>query len=190
VTAGHRQGAQFPAPRDSLRESRRRAHTLGRNDTAREGTLPRINVAGLPGRRPRITGRAAILGLVLCAVVAALAYPTREFVAQRAQISQQSAAANLAKRQLEAERQEKARWQDPAFVAAQARERLHYAFPGETPYVAVDPGSAGPSAGGSTGASYQAAPGQPWYANLWDSLDAADSAPGAPGANASPTSDR
>ncbi|WP_051940029.1 FtsB family cell division protein [Phaeacidiphilus oryzae] len=145
----------------------------------------RFNVArsGRP-RRPRMTGRAAVLGLVLCAVVAALAYPTRQFVAQRQQISQQRAAADLAKRQLEAERRQLARWQDPAFVAAQARERLHYAFPGETPFVAVVPGSSGSSAGaGSSGTSYQAAaPGQPWYANLWDSLDAADAAP-----TASPT---
>lgn len=124
-------------------------------------------------RRPRFTGRAAVLALVVCALVAALAYPMRQFVAQRSQIAQQRAAAAQAQRDVDALQREKARWQDPAYVAAQARARLHYGFPGETLFTSVDP-AATPSADAS-GPPAQAA-GQPWYESLFDTLDNADSA--------------
>ena len=38
--------------------------------------------------------------------------------------------------------QAQARWQDPAYVEAQARERLHYVLPGETRYVVLGPDEA------------------------------------------------
>ena len=135
-----------------------------------------------PSRRPRLTGRAAVLALVLCSMVAALAYPMREFVAQRAQIAQQRAAADQARRQVEELRREQARWQDPLYVAAQARERLHYALPGEIPFTAVDPNASATAT--ATGSTYQDVSQQPWYTSLWQSVDRADSA--TPTASASP----
>ena len=131
--------------------------------------------AGTTGRRPRITARAAVLALVFCSLIAVLAYPTRQFIAQRAQIAQQQAAARQARAQVELLRQEKARWQDPAYVEAQARERLHYGFPGETPFSSVDPD---PGAASGTSASAAPQPGavtQPWYDNMFESLNRADS---------------
>jgi cell division protein FtsB len=127
-------------------------------------------------RRPRFTGRAAVLVLVLCSLVAALAYPTRQFISQRAQIAQQRTAAEQAQAQVDELRREQARWQDPAYVTAQARERLHYGFPGETPFTSVDP-DPGATASAQAKAQAQAlagAPNQPWYDNLFESMDAAD----------------
>jgi cell division protein FtsB len=120
-------------------------------------------------RRPRLTGRAAVLALVVCALVAALAYPMRQYIAQRSQIDQQRAAQQQAQRQVDELRREKARWQDPAYVAAQARERLHFAYPGDTPFTAVNPS---PTPTTSPTAQQQAS--QPWYQSLLGSLDAAD----------------
>ena len=40
-------------------------------------------------RRSRLTGRAALLALVLCSLVVALAYPMRQYVSQRADIADQ-----------------------------------------------------------------------------------------------------
>ena len=37
-------------------------------------------------RRSRLTGRAALLAMVLCSLIVALAYPMRQYVSQRAQI--------------------------------------------------------------------------------------------------------
>jgi cell division protein FtsB len=124
------------------------------------------------GRRPRFTGRAAVLALVLCSLVAALAYPTRQFIAQRAQIAQQRVAAQRAQAQVDELRRERARWQDPAFVAAQARRRLHYGFPGETPFTSVDPSPSASAAGRPRNQAGSA--GQPWYDSMFESVDAAD----------------
>ncbi|MEU1289348.1 septum formation initiator family protein [Kitasatospora sp. NPDC005856] len=169
----------------------------------------------IPGlaARPRFTSRATVLVLVLCSLVAILAYPTRQFISQRAEISAQRAKADHARQQVEQLRREKARWQDPEYVKAQARARLHYAVPGETPYIAVDPAarasaqtsssaagaasSANPASGnpvsgnpvsGNPAAGNPAAAGpagrtaaaKPWYASIWDSVDAADTAAAAP----------
>ena len=122
--------------------------------------------------RPRFTGRAAVLALVLCSLVAVLAYPTRQFIAQRADIAAQRAAAEQARERVRELHREKARWQDPAYVRTQARKRLHYAMPGETPYLSVDPTARQSSA--EAGAASRSAQGRPWYAGLWDSVDAAD----------------
>ncbi|MET9180190.1 septum formation initiator family protein [Kitasatospora aureofaciens] len=144
--------------------------------------------------RPRFTSRATVLVLVLCSLVAILAYPTRQFISQRAEISAQRAKADHVRQQVEQLRRDKARWQDPEYVKAQARARLHYAVPGETPYIAADPSgaaarpsasAAGPSASATaTGPSADAAgrpnAAKPWYAGIWDSVDAADTAALAP----------
>ncbi|WP_230210236.1 FtsB family cell division protein [Streptomyces kaniharaensis] len=137
--------------------------------------------------RPRFTSRATVLVLVLCSLVAILAYPTRQFISQRAEISAQRAKAEHARQQVEQLRREKARWQDPEYVKAQARARLHYAMPGETPYIAVDPAGQGapassaaspaPAGGTATGPVKAA---KPWYSSIWDSVDAADTAALAP----------
>ncbi|MGA5824299.1 FtsB family cell division protein [Kitasatospora sp. NPDC094028] len=144
--------------------------------------------------RPRFTSRATVLVLVLCSLVAILAYPTRQFISQRAEISAQRAKADHARQQVEQLRRDKARWQDPEYVKAQARARLHYAVPGETPYIAVDPAGKQPAAqpsatdtaspGGTAAGPVKAA--KPWYAGIWDSVDAADTAAAAP-ANPRPT---
>ena len=89
--------------------------------------------------RPRFTSRATVLVLVLCSLVAILAYPTRQFLSQRSQIADQRVKAEQARQQVDTLTRERARWQDPEYVKAQARERLHYALPGETPFVSVDP---------------------------------------------------
>ncbi|WP_170290655.1 FtsB family cell division protein [Kitasatospora atroaurantiaca] len=129
--------------------------------------------------RPRFTSRATVLVLVLCSLVAILAYPTRQFISQRSDIAAQRAKADHAKQQVEQLRKERARWQDPEYVKAQARERLHYAMPGETPFVSVDPSPPAtpkPSSGG-TAPAQAAKAAQPWYTSIWDSVDAADSTP-------------
>ena len=146
---------------------------MASDDSKGSGAAGTAGTAGAAGsRRSRLTGRAAVLALVFCSLIAVLAYPTRQFIAQRAQIAQQQAAARQAQAQVEELRREEARWQDPAYVEAQARERLHYGFPGETPFSAVDPSP-------SASASPSAQPGsvtQPWYDSLFESLNTADAA--------------
>lgn len=142
-----------------------RLRALGQQAQARV-----YRAAGTP-RRNRLTGRAALLALTVCALVVALAYPTRQYIAQRSQIADQREQAHQAERRVEQLREEKARWSDPDYVRAQARGQLHYVLPGETGFTM--PGRS--AAGGGSGRSAAAAA-RPWYDNLWDGVDAADAA--------------
>ncbi|MFE3886540.1 septum formation initiator family protein [Streptomyces lydicus] len=121
-----------------------------------------------PPRRNRLTGRAALLALVMCSLVVALAYPMRQYVSQRSDIADQRRKAQDAGAALDRLREQQARWQDPDFVRQQARRHLHYVMPGETGYIVQDG-----SATGSAPKGPQAAQ-RPWYENLWDTVDAAD----------------
>ncbi|MFE1767467.1 FtsB family cell division protein [Streptomyces angustmyceticus] len=121
-----------------------------------------------PPRRNRLTGRAALLALVMCSLVVALAYPIRQYVSQRSDIADQRRRAQDAGAALDRLREQKARWQDPEYVRQQARRHLHYLMPGETGYIVQDGSRAGAAPKGPQAAQ------RPWYDNLWDTVDAAD----------------
>ncbi|NBM17964.1 septum formation initiator family protein [Streptomyces sp. GC420] len=116
----------------------------------------------------RLTGRAALLALVVCTLVVALAYPMRQWVSQRSDIEEQRRRAEQARERVEELRDAKARWQDPAYVEQQAREHLHYVRPGETGYTVVGPAADQGRTDDRDGA------GRPWYENLWEDVDEAD----------------
>ncbi len=126
-----------------------------------------------PRPRGRFTGRAAVLALVLSALVLAYAYPVRTYLDQRAEISQLKQDQQAQRRRIAGLEQERAKWNDPEYVRAQARSRLQYVRPGEVAYVIVsDPAGAArdnPGAGRS-----RASDSGPWYGRLWSSVQAAD----------------
>ncbi|MEZ7004959.1 septum formation initiator family protein [Streptomyces sp. AD55] len=119
-------------------------------------------------RRSRLTGRAALLAMVLCSLVVALAYPIRQYVAQRAEIADLRQEQQRARGRVEELRDLKARWQDDAYAEQQIRQRLHYVLPGEKGFVVVGPDASEPSRGAD------GADDRPWYSNLWDGVDASD----------------
>ncbi|MFF8790490.1 septum formation initiator family protein [Streptomyces sp. NPDC015125] len=121
-----------------------------------------------PPRRNRLTGRAALLALVMCSLVVALAYPIRQYVSQRSDIADQRRKAQDAGAALDRLREQRARWQDPDYVRQQARRHLHYVMPGETGYIVQDGSGTGSAPKGPQAAQ------RPWYENLWDTVDAAD----------------
>ena len=121
-------------------------------------------------RRSRLTGRAALLALVLCSLVVALAYPMRQYVSQRAEIADQRAAngEQAARAGRAAARPEGAlagrrvrRAADPraAALCDAGRDRLHRDRPGRRR---------------SSRVPTQGAADRPWYANVWDGVDKAD----------------
>ncbi|MFE5890344.1 FtsB family cell division protein [Streptomyces sp. NPDC002285] len=119
-------------------------------------------------RRSRLTGRAALLALVVCSMIVALAYPIRQYVSQRAEIADMQREKEEAAQRVEELRDVKARWQDDAYAEQQIRLRLHYVMPGETGYVVIDPDAAKQSRADLGAAD------RPWYANIWDGVDKAD----------------
>lgn len=124
--------------------------------------------------RPVLTSRAAILGLVLCALVLTFAYPARIYLDQRREINQLEAAQTAQQQRVQGLRDELARQADPAYVEAQARERLRYVLPGETAYIIVD---SSPGSGTPQGAAPSPTPSGSWLEALWGSLQRADAAP-------------
>ncbi|MCZ9337382.1 septum formation initiator family protein, partial [Streptomyces sp. TRM76130] len=93
-------------------------------------------------RRSRLTGRAALLVMVVCSLVVVLAYPMRQYVAQRAEIAELQREKRQARQRVEDLRDLKARWQDDAYAEQQIRQRLHYVMPGETGFIVIDPDAA------------------------------------------------
>lgn len=121
-------------------------------------------------RRSRLTGRAALLALVLCTLIVAMAYPIRQYVSQRAEISDLQREKEEAAERVERLRDLKARWQDDAYAEQRIRQRLHYVMPGETGYIVIDPDAAKQSRTDLGAAD------RPWYSNVWDAVDKSDAA--------------
>ncbi|MFI0967296.1 septum formation initiator family protein [Streptomyces sp. NPDC021080] len=121
-------------------------------------------------RRSRLTGRAALLAMVLCSLIVALAYPMRQYVSQRAQIGDLERQRDQARQRVEQLRDLKARWQDDAYAKQQIRQRLHYVMPGETGYVVIDPDAA------KQARAERGAADRPWYTDVWDGVDRSDAA--------------
>jgi cell division protein FtsL len=113
--------------------------------------------------RPKFTSRAAVLAVVLCAIALSLAYPVREYIAERRQIDQlvaQNAQLAIAVRQDKAEKRALA---SNSYVEQQARDKLHMCFPDQTCYVVITPAARH----GRTAAAVSSVP---WYGRLWDSV--------------------
>ena len=96
-----------------------------------------------PADRARFTSRAAVLAVVICAVALSLAYPVREYIAQRRQIDQlHGAAADDAGAAAVRCNGSSSGSTIPAYVEQLARDRLHFCMPGQTCYVIIGgPGS-------------------------------------------------
>ena len=122
--------------------------------------------AGKP--RPRLTSRAAILAVVICAVMLSLAYPVREYIAQRRQIGQLGAQQQALLVQLRQLRAEQRQLSQPAYIEQLARDRLHLCLPKQTCYVIIN----GKPATGLI--QPHSAPPAPWYDRLWQSVHQAD----------------
>jgi len=112
-----------------------------------------------------------VLIIVFVALARAYTYPLRVYLAQESQIAQLEAD-QAAQRELIAQKsQELLKWKDPEYLRAQAREKLFYVRPGETPLIVLhDPAGAAAEAGQKAPA---AAPDR-WYDTLWSSVRAAD----------------
>ncbi|GAA3821517.1 hypothetical protein GCM10022380_45790 [Amycolatopsis tucumanensis] len=115
------------------------------------------------------TRRAAVLAIVVCALAFTVAVPLRTYLAQRAEVAEQEQRQAQLQHDVQLLEQRKAAVSDPAQVEAEARRRLRYVMPGETPYIVQLPGEgAVPPAGQAPDpvASGDAA----WYQQLWSTV--------------------
>ena len=119
-------------------------------------------------RSTKLTGRAALLAVVICAIALSLAYPVREYIAQRQQIDQLLAQQQTTAAQVKALQAENSKLSQTWYIEQEAQDQLHMCFPQEQCYEVVS----GQSAKASTVKPQAAA--DPWYAKLWDSVQNAD----------------
>jgi cell division protein FtsB len=138
-----------------------------------EGTSPAQAAALIAAARStRLTGRAAVLAVVICAIALSLAYPVREYIAQRQQIDQLVAQQQTLSAQVQALQQQDAKLTQTWYIEQQARTQLHMCFPDEQCYEVISGQPPQQPASGKQSAS------DPWYDKLLQSVKHADAKPG------------
>lgn len=175
-------GRRGSSGRSPAAAGRGRRPVSGRNGSAGSASS-RSGGAAARGRRPvrpnqarrgaaafglSTTRRAAVVAIVVCALALSVAVPLRTYLAQRSdvQITEQRVAS--LQRQVDELARRRAELADPAQVEADARRRLRFVMPGETPYLVELPGDRGGMGGGQP-AGTPAPPGA-WFQQLWGTV--------------------
>ncbi|TCO58444.1 FtsB family cell division protein [Actinocrispum wychmicini] len=114
------------------------------------------------------TRRAAVVATVVCALALSIAVPLRTYLSQRDDVAAQEKRQAELRAQVQELEERKAQLSDPAQIQAEARRRLRYVMPGETPYMVQLPGDNGMQSSRQT--PQAPGPQQPWFQNLWDSV--------------------
>jgi cell division protein FtsB len=128
---------------------------------------------GRPQLRPtKLTGRAALLAVVMCAIALSLAYPVREYIGQRRQIDELLATQQSLSQQVKSLQAEHQKLSEPSYIEQQARDQLHYCMPTEKCYVIV-----GDSPAPDATTQHAPTPAS-WYSKLWGSVQKADQTTG------------
>lgn len=136
-------------------------------------------------REPRqITWRTVVLMVVGLLAFIVLTPTLRAYVAQQEELRSLNAEVERVQERTAELEVEYERWQDPAYVQAQARERFHLVLPGETAYRVVDPEfvtgqdivvdvTGGEEDGSSLVADFAVAADTPWFVTVWHSIHVA-----------------
>jgi len=177
-----RAGADRPPPAGRPPASGRAATSSGRAAPAGRGPTRTATAGGTPatgltvtgGRtRPPVIRPVTILSGVLVVVVLLLAPYLRPWVDQRSQIDDGRDQVETLQHQVDALSAELRRWDDPAYVRAQARQRLNFVMPGESGYVLLNDTAqpaVRPDPRSVTAALPSDGDSRVWYTKVWDSI--------------------
>lgn len=190
-TPGHQAGKQ-PGPSESGRtpassSPRKKTSPSEARAAERSQLAGAIRTAGAPFRKPAdrvivpaedaepipakaFSGRLLALGVVLVTIIVLLAPSVRTYLQQQAETDAlQDRIAALQQEQDVLETQI-ARWEDPAYIKQQARDRLFLVMPGETRYLV----KGGTELESSEEQQSAASPEDlPWADALWESVERA-----------------
>ena len=169
TTAARPQSRPRSREREREKNAVRQATRRREADAAPRPPAPRRRIGG------RLTRRAAVLALLVCALVLSLAYPLKHYLGQRSQIAQLAEQNAQKQAAVDALERRKAQLKDPAYITMLARQRLQYVIPGERQMVVVQQGQGGSDSDGS--GKHHAGSDAPWYGQLWGSVQQADRAP-------------
>lgn len=126
-----------------------------------------------PGPPSRITGRAAILAVVLVALALSYVFPLRVYLRQQAEIGQMRAAQDAQRAHIAELEEQAALWRDDEYIRSEARWRLYFAEPGEILMVTVWEDEVAAAEGGLAAGEPPDQPG-PWWDTLWSSIESAN----------------
>jgi cell division protein FtsB len=108
--------------------------------------------------------RAAMLAVMIFAMTLSVAVPLRNYLSQRSELAAVHERQEILADQVAELERRRALLEDPGHIEAQARERLRYVRPGETPYVVQLPPAAPQPRTGEDKVD------DPWFAKLWESI--------------------
>ncbi|MFD2399062.1 septum formation initiator family protein [Prauserella oleivorans] len=115
------------------------------------------------------TRRAAVVAIVVCALAFTIAVPLRTYLSQRAEVAEEEARQAELRQEVGRLEDRKAELSDPAQVEAEARRRLRYVMPGETPYMVQLPEDKAAAERPEENQS-SVRRGGTWYETLWDGV--------------------
>jgi cell division protein FtsB len=109
---------------------------------------------------------------VLVVLALLIAPYVRPYLAQRSQLADGKQELVGLQREVDSLQAERDRWNDPDYVKAQARSRLHMVMPGEVGYVNLEPssGTAAKADPRSAAAAVPPRSNEAWYGTLWQSV--------------------
>ncbi|WP_330184977.1 septum formation initiator family protein [Nocardia sp. NBC_01503] len=169
--AKSRSGAAKPRTTAKRTESRSASGSGKRRSAAGAATAKRSARAKSDRHERKIlglsTGRAILLAAVLCGLALTLAVPLRTYFSQRAEAASLAAQREQLQDDVARLRDRRVQQQDPAYIKAEARDRLRVVMPGETPYIVQVPGIEQPAV---PAAPVKTREPDPWYTELWRSI--------------------
>src|SRR4051794_38336446 len=129
--------------------------------------------------RSRLTGRAAVLVLVLAVLTVSYASSLRAYLQQRAHIGELKSQIAEREANIDDLEREKQRWDDPAYVKAQARARFGYLMPGEAGFEVIGPDGKPLEAQASLNDPSDVIKTVPkaWWTAAWESMELAGNPP-------------
>jgi cell division protein FtsB len=122
----------------TARASSERAPSSRSARAPRGPRAPRRSVASTQRYSFRVSGLTFVILGVLVVLVVVLAPGLRLYIEQRQQLAAlQQAVADKRSQNAQLD-SEVARWSDPAYIKAEARDRLYFVMPGETSFLVID----------------------------------------------------
>ncbi len=127
----------------------------------------------------RVLRRGVVLAAIGVFITVLLASSVAAWVNQRGEIAALREKVAAQEADVADLRTERERWEDPAYVEQQARQRLKFVRPGERSYTVLDPQPETPDTPTVAGPGVDEPESTlPWYSTVWQSVRTAD-APGA-----------
>lgn len=131
--------------------------------------------SGETGRRTYLDGRVVLLIVMVLFLIVTTAIPLKNYLDQRSRINDLQSTQDANAQRIKELQNQVERWQDPAYVKAQARNRLHYVMPNEVGYIVLEADEAQAVIQNQID---EVGVRPAWYRTLWSSMhDAADTAP-------------